>query len=437
MTLEHTLHNAAAEWLAEGALSPEQAVALEALIRQRAEKRRARRRMGGAAAVAALLLLPLLSPGMRAWAETTFPWVTQYIGSREPVKQGWAVAQSDGLFQEVLAVAQDKGYTFRVHRILAGPTNTTIIYSVEGTDPQEPHFWGGGRIEGEAHDGLGFNGEGFMRFASGHGEIIDGVYVGSLELNELPAEEGTLTIAPHMIGQVQGNWKVSVPVTKAPLTALSRAVSPDVTLDMGGYSVQVTKIDLVPTETVVHLTYNGALPGPNLAMEQLVLVTPDGELEPTGLSGHGSFDADGNGTYTYRAEFGPLPAGTAQLTLRVDGIDVVHQGQTLRVPLNVGAQAEAPDLPPVEVVSVEADHADIQYPHPESGRWNVYEEWYVIDDQGTAYRALGGASDENGVTTRRITFELMPSGRRAVAAEAREPWHRLEGPWEVTISLSP
>jgi len=129
-------------------------------------------------------MLVTTSPGMRSWAVENLPVVGRYIANWSGLEKGWQWAEEHEMFQEILAVKTDQGYTFRVHRILADPTQTTIIYTVEGNNPASitPELGG--------HDIL-FNGHSFASGMGARGDIMDGVFVGSIELSDgLPEESG-------------------------------------------------------------------------------------------------------------------------------------------------------------------------------------------------------------------------------------------------------
>ena len=57
--------------------------------------------------------------------------VGKYVSKWSNIEKGWKWAEVHNMFQEILAAKEDNGYVFRVHRVLADSTQTTIIYTVE------------------------------------------------------------------------------------------------------------------------------------------------------------------------------------------------------------------------------------------------------------------------------------------------------------------
>lgn len=448
-------------WASEGCLAPERSAALASLAHRSMAgstgsshpvklKRRGGWLLGVAAVAVAALALPFAWPGARVWATTTFPTVTRFLGLRVQSEQGWAWAEEHGAFQEVLATAEDRGYTFRVHRVLADPTQTTIIYSVEGPDPREPDFWAG------EHDAIRFDDDQFVSHGSGHGRVMDGLFVGDFVVDPLPAERGTMTIALQQIGDLKGRWQVSFPVTREPLTRLASTIPVQQVLDLGGVPLLVREVEVVPTATVVHLRYQGPFPAPSLAVERVELQTESGVLDPHSMSGDGSFDRGGqNGVSDYTLRFPPLPAGTREVTLRIRAVDTVQHGERFVLPLQPGATARGVDLPPVTVLEVRAQSAVVEWTHDHTGV-EPYEDWWVIDDQGEAHRAgrhggtgktvpgtvpsvqgqASSAPDRASIMTLNVTWDRLPRGRQPVAIEAKHLGRRIEGNWELRIPLN-
>ena len=430
MSLEERLAATAEQWLAEETLSEAQAGGLAGLVKNRARRRQSRWLVAVAAALAALVIMPVVSPGARAWAEETFPWLARYMGRQAQVEPGWAWAEAHGMFQEVLAVAHDQGYTFRVHSVLADPTQTTIIYTVEGPDPGPANFWAGER------DTIRFNGRDFVGGGGGAGEIMDGVFVGNVEVDPLPAERGTLTIALQQIGDVKGSWRVSFPVSRAPLSELTRTIKVNQTLPVAGGTLEVTEVQVLPTQTVVHLRYEGPAPAPDfLGTEAAQLHTNAGRVQSRGMSARGSGDPAGQTVNEYRLAFQPLPTGATTVALRIRSLYTVDRTARLSLPLESGATAAVDGLPAVRVEVEAPGRATISLT-VDGKAPNPYGGWHVIDDQGTAYPAQASGSSSGSTYTRTIQYDKLPPGRRAVALEAREVWRQVAGNWEVAIPLN-
>lgn len=441
------------EWADEGSLPPERSRALESLVRQHMaapakEPKRSRvpvhRRWlwsAAAAVAAAAIVVPVAVPSARAWVVETFPALASFLGEQMEVEQGWAWAEEHGQFQEILASAEDQGYTFRVHRVLADPTQTTIIYSIEGPDAeamgaQAPDFL--------AHGDIRFNGESFpshrisegvlLSSSSGTHRVIDGVLVGSLEIDALPEESGTLEIDLRQIGDVKGDWPVSFAVTRAPLTALTRTIQVDQVLHVDGGDLRVTQLEVAPTQTAVHLRYEGTAPAPDLTSGALRLITPAGPIEARGLTATTDFGQSGVVASDYVVDFQPVPEGTEEISLQVDDMVMPLTGQKLSLPLQAGSAASVGDLPVATVLEADDTSAVVSWDYdPDAG----YNNWWVIDDQGEAYPAVSnGGTDGTGNMHLDISWDPLPAERRPVALEARQVTQRVEGPWEVQIPLN-
>jgi len=438
------------EWAEEGSLPPERSLTLEALVRRlmaeetsapaeapaetpRRARVSARRRwiwIAAVAAAAAAIAVPAAVPSARAWAvETLFPALARFFKEEVEQEPGWAWAEQHGYFQEVLASAEDQGYTFRVHRVLADTAQTTIIYSVEGPNPEDPDFWAG-------DGGIRFNGKEILTSGGGSSSVIDGVLVGHFEMNDpLPEVSGTLEIDLRQIGDVEGRWQVSFAVTREPLTALARTIQVDQVLRLGDVDLQVTQVELLPTHTVVRLHYEGSAPAPSFPpIGEPKLITSNGPLESRGGSGRGTFSPQGVGAFDRMVDFDPLPEGTTEVTLWVGAALLPMAGQKLSVPLQVGATAAAGDLPVVTVEEVDHASAVVSWPHDFV---SVIEDWWVVDDQGEAHRTdWTGGTDANGIMHLTVSWNPLPEGRRPVALEARRLAHLVEGPWELQIPLN-
>lgn len=92
---------------------------------------------GDSAVAACLLFLFALSQVRARAAELAagLPVIGDIIRWRAQVDSLWAWAEEHTTFREVLAAATDRGYTVRIHRVLADPTQTTLIYTIEGPQP--------------------------------------------------------------------------------------------------------------------------------------------------------------------------------------------------------------------------------------------------------------------------------------------------------------
>ena len=404
---------------------------------QRAPGRRRRvNLLAGVAAAAALLLLPLAWPPARAWAVDTFPAIATFLGLRAQEDPGWAWALEHEGFQEVLAQAEGRGYTFRVHRVLADPTQTSIVFTIAGPNPAEPDFWAG------ETDGFWFNGELFGTSLSVDGEIVDGVYVGVVETDPLPAESGTLRINLNAIGDVQGHWVVEFPVTRQALTAVSRTVPVGQPIGPTEAGLQVEEVVILPTRTEVRVIWTGRTAPwqPVPEFRDVELRVDSGQVVPFQgrMWGDGQGDPEGNGWFRWRIGFDPLPADAKAITVHLNRVDVVSPHERLALPLVEGAAVELPGLPKVTVRTVEPGRATVEW-EQDFDDVLPYQNWMLVDVFGNlhavASQGASGTPGERQTMTATITWEDLPSGNKAAGLEARWVWRTYEGDWQVEVPL--
>jgi|GEM_PF-5419913 len=395
---------------------------------------RTRRWAVGAAAAAALLLLPLVWEPARAWATDTLPAIAAFLGLRAEGDPGWAWALEHEGFQEVLAQAENRGYTFRVHRVLADTTQTTIVYTIAGPNPAEPDFTAG------ETGGIWFNGTWGPTWYDSDGSVVDGVYVGYERIDPLPEESGTLRIDLRAIGDVRGRWLVEFPVTRQALTALSRTIPVGQPIGPAEVGLTLQEVVALPTRTEVRLGWSGLVLEPNTAPdpEAVEVRTQSGQVVPFqgSIWGRGQGDADGNMTMEYRFPFDPLPADTTAITVHLGSVKAATPGERLVLPLAQGATGGAAGLPEATVQSVGAGSATVAWAHDRQNPF-PYEWWVVLDDRGEAHRADSSLADSaNGaLMVATVTWDDLPAGRTPVALEARTVWRLYEGDWQVEVPL--
>lgn len=413
------------------------------------EKRNQRFKILGSLAAAAVIFITFItiSPGMRSWAVENLSVVGRYITNWSGIEKGWQWAEEHEMFQEILAAKTDQGYTFRVHRILADPTQTTIIYTVEGNNPTS--ITRGFR----GHDIL-FNGRTWASGMGARGDIMDGVFVGSIELSDgLPEESGTLKLQVRQIGNVKGNWDVSFPVTRAALTELTRSVPVDQSTTIPNGTLFIEELILVPTQTVVKLRYKGEEHAPDLTIREVRLRTPGSLVEPRGADAHGTRVGD-VWEQTYDLEFQRLDPVPQQVILELAG-RVYQKGET-RLPLSGEQSAVAPDGREVRIMNLQQhgriEEATISYlidektPRPFS-----ISDWQVLDAQGKIHRtrpkmessvsmAIGKQPETTGDATEKeyvlkLSWEL-PRGSKAVALVNAGYWEYRDNLGSFTIQIS-
>jgi|GEM_PF-1463547 len=318
---ERKVREALESWTAEGRLDPERSAALETMIRRQARRESWRLRLraglvGTVATAACCTMLVAVSPAVRTWAAVNVPVVGEYLQRWYNLEKGWEWAEQHQMFQEVLASRTHAGYTFRVHRVLADATGTTIIYTVEG--PAGGGWDGNVRLD---HDRTNIGGMRFLRSWSSRSEIIDGVRVGSMHLGALPRQSGTLRLAVSGIDDIQGDWTVSFAVSRAPIDDVSREVPLHLEMELAGGKLTIGNLIVTPVGTVLSVEFAGPAPGPQLGTAWPVrLVADDGTtLMSKGASMQRTTDRDGTTRMVWTLEFDPVPGGAEELVLRIDG----------------------------------------------------------------------------------------------------------------------
>ena len=401
-------------WAVKSELPVEKSLQLEQIVRDLAtkEKRIQRLKIVGSLAAAAVILIMFIItlPGTRSWAVENLPVVGRYIANWSSLEKGWQWAEEHEMFQEIITAKTDKGYTFRVHRILAGPTQTTIIYTVEGKNPAN--------IKLGKHDIL-FNGRSLAYSYSKRGHIIDGVFVGSIELSDgLPEEKGTLKLPVRQIGNVKGNWVVSFPVTRVALTELTRIVPVNEKIAIPNGILTIEELVLVPTQTVVKLRYKGEERAPELTTyEGVKLKTPGGTVKPRGGGASGTWVGD-SWEQTYELVFQRLDPVPQEVTLELTGM-VYQKGET-RIPLNSKQLTYVPDGRQLLIMDLQQDgrkgEATISYLTDKENSWPFSNsDWQVLDEQGKMHsitETTGEGTDKEYKL--KLSWELPP-GNNAVA----------------------
>ncbi|KJS11899.1 MAG: hypothetical protein VR67_12095 [Peptococcaceae bacterium BRH_c8a] len=437
-------------WAEKSKLPAEKSLRLKQMVKDLAirEKKNQRLKIVGSLAAVAVILIMFVTtwPGMRSWAVENLPVVGRYIANWSSLEKGWQWAEEHEMFQEILAAKTDQGYTFRVHRILADPTQTTIIYTVEGNNPASITRELGG------HDIL-FNGSSFASGMGARGDIIDGVFVGSIELSDgLPEKSGTLKLPVRQIGNVKGNWDVSFPVNRVALTELTRIVPDNQNMALPNGILSIEELVLVPTQTVVKLRYKGEEHAPDLTRE-VKLITPGGLVKPRDGGAHGTRVSD-SWEQTYDLEFQRLDPVPSEVTLELAGL-VYQKGET-RIPLSGKQSSFAPDGREVQIMDLQQNGriggATISYVTDEKNPWPFsIPEWQVLDEQGKMHRtrpeiessvsmAVGSKQPEATDDSTDKEYELklsweLPRGSKAVALINTGYWEYRDKMGSFTIQI--
>lgn len=449
MTAEQTDHemevkftNSLNAWADQGRLSAKRSDHLSSIVHTLAEKENRkpfRKNLPVTLAATAFVVLVLLGlvPYTRSWAVDHLPMVGKYISKWAKIEKGWKWAEKNQMFQEVLALSKDKGYIFRVHRVLADPTQTTIIYSVEGINPADIQL---------DPNRTSFEGKQFINGLSGRGDLIDGVFVGSIETDTLPKESGTLKLTVRKIGTTEGTWDVSFKVDRKPIGDMTRNIKVNKVIEIPGGHLTLQELVISPTQTVVKLFYKGSGPGPDLnSVENGVsLVGPDDPIEPRGGSSNGSRTLGGDWEQEYQFDFQRLDPIPAYVTFEFSG-RIYRQGET-RIPMEKGKSVLTPAGQEITVDSIESqgNHGEIVLSSSTGKeRWSVdLPEWRVQDNQGELHQikplnhssATVSLKDFIGVTTQEFQWEL-PSGRTAVGLVNPVYWEHKDNLGKIQINI--
>lgn len=439
--MEIKLRNSLNAWADQGSLSPERSDRLSSIVHTLAQKENRkpfRKTLPVSIAATAIVVLVLLGlvPYTRSWAVEHLPMVGKYISKWARIEKGWKWAEKNQMFQEVVALSKDKGYIFRVHRVLADPTQTTIIYSVEGTVPADIHL---------DSNLTSFEGKRFINGYSGRGDLIDGVFVGSFETNPLPKESGTLKLVVRKIGTTEGTWDVSFEVDRKPIGEMTRTIKVNNVIEVPGGHLTLQELVISPTQTVVKMFYKGSAPGPdiNSSEDGARLIGPDGPIEPRGGSSNGS-RTPGGWEQEYQFEFQRLDPVPAYVTFEFSG-RIYRQGET-RIPLEKGKNVLTPAGQEITVDNVESqgNRGEIVLRSSTGkARWSIdLPEWRVQDNKGELHQirplnassATVSAKSFTGVTTQEIEWKL-PSGRTAVNLVNPVYWEHKDNLGKIQINI--
>jgi hypothetical protein len=464
---ERKVRSALEVWAGQGHLGPERSAVLAGIVRQHARRESWQGRLrtglvGIVATAACCAMLVVASPAVRTWAADNVPVVGEYLQRWYSLEKGWQWAEQHQMFQEVMAMRTHAGYTFRVHRVLADASGTTIIYTVAGPDLTD----GDGQVKLDP-DRTHLDGKRFLRSWSSRSQIIDGVRVGSMELGALPGQSGTLRLAVGDIDGIQGDWSVSFAVTRAPLDDLTREIPVYQSLELAGGTLTIGHLTLTPLATVLDLEFHGPGPGPQLGIMWPVSLTADGAaLLAKGASMSGRTHAsDGSVTLLWTLEFDPAPEAVGDLVLRIDG----HRREACEVQLPIDAGDAAVMLPDGNTVEIgeaavtgEAGRALLVYTvTAEQGKRYQADpgDWLVIDNTGATHAvtpvgqngssvskpvvgAVGGQPSQGEGTQAPVSIQRhleiswrLPAGRHAVALLCQSYWVPVEGAGQMHIEV--
>lgn len=419
--IDNKLHNYLELWADEGKLPAEKSRQLEDDIHglaQNERKRRWRWAGGGivAAAVCCLALL-LIYPTMPGWALENIPLIGKYIARQAVYHQGWKWAEEERMFQDVIASCADKGYTVKIHRVLADSTSTTLFYTIESDNPA--------LITDHCHLSsylVYFNDQDFNVGGGGCSEIIDGAIAGSLSLDQgIPEESGTMRLLIDTIGDTKGRWELSFPVNRKALGDLSRdiAINRKYTLPEGEFSVD--RLVLAPTQTIIEMSSKGILIRP-----ECDIIGAGEPLRKLGASSTG---------YNYTMQFDRLDPVPAEVKVKLQPF--IFKEIESHIPLEVGTTRTIADGYSVRIEELEQDGKQgrlvISYRLPEEINKGIgmdpFECWCIIDDKGKRHR--GSSHSTRSYSDAQVWETLhweMPADRTAAALYLAGYWEPYQIP---------
>ncbi len=345
--------------------------------------------------------------------------VDKYIEKWSEIEKGWQWADKHQMFQEVSAAEKSNDYIFRVHRILADTTQTTIIYTVEGENISDIYSRPD-KIE-VFFNGKDFNSSDSMRF-----DIFDGVLVGSIEFSDsIPQEKGTMEIIIKKIGNASGRWNVSFPVSRIALSELTKVISINESIEVPYGILTLENLVFSPAQTEVQLRYAGEQHAPRIEDYKLsTLKTPDEIIESRCGHGHGT-RIDGNWEQTYNMEYQRLDKIPERIILKLAGW--VYEKGTTEIVLEKGSIGTAPDGRKVYIENIR-----------ENGRKGQVKISYQIDKKNSRpfdtadWKVLDNKGELHAVDTINIPNEI--NFKAAEKNESEDIKYSVELEWKLPFN---
>ena len=279
--------------------------------------------------------------------------VTAFISHYSDMEKGWQWAEKNGMFQDVMvAVTNEEGNTLCIHKVLADPTQTTFIYTVKASGKMALHS----RFSR-------FNGRPFFGNCSSRFKVIDGVYVGSIATDPLPEENGTVTLGLSSSDMRECLWEVSFPVTREPLTKMTRYIPINYSLNLPKGMLLVEQLVISPVQTVVQMRFTGDIPGfyPGNGPKAdfgLTLSTAADAVKQRGANCQGQRVENG-WEENYNIEFQRLEPVPSAVTVKLSGF--VYKMAETHIPLIEGHNAQTPNgrLITVARIRTEGSHSTV------------------------------------------------------------------------------
>lgn len=475
------LKDALNAWVERGTLPPELSLKLKETVSKKARQERKQRFVlwssGGIAAAILLLIISIVTlPGVRTWAAENIPLIGKYIESWTETEKGWLWADKEEAFQKVASTASDKGYTFSVEKILADPISTAVFFTLESDSFKESdeanisvffkedsiifhnesrrdetilNYFEENNLKPVIIEKVLFNGYRLTERWGMRGEMTDGVYMGVMELGKLPEKEGELELVIGEIGDIEGDWRVTVPVKRDDFTEIAQTLRLNESFEIPGGELTLRTMELVPTQTKAVLRYKGENDPPrNIAFR----INGEEIEKRSGRSTGGSSGWLGNDirTHKYRLHYQPVESLShhSEITIEVLGF-VTRDGET-RLPLKKGEKVKSPLDKMVWINDYSADknegRAEIAFElYENNGSPFWFPQWKVVDDKGDIHQTSYPASQDWKQTTEkpqansgegRQTVEWQLPHNRVAVAIINPEYQSYENIGEVTINLA-
>lgn len=356
--------------------------------------------------------------------------VAAYLKTLAKQELGWAWAIESGAVQTAGISATDRGYTVTVQRVLADAVETSVIVTVRGRNPGYPR-----------RDPItSFDGTSVSYAVVTPGEVIDGVWVGVLELGPLPESDETLDIEFDSIGgRTSGSWRIAFPASRVGMDEVTRQLPIGREFELAGGVLTIEQMTTTPLHTAVDAVWQGVPPydaatGTSFEPRLLDEYPQTGEARwGTRIVGADGAEAarrrasrmqrtplnDGVLRCAYKLIFDRLPPSTDSMSLHI-GARIFRDAET-RVPLaatGVFAAADGRAISVIDTSGAEQNgHATIRYDY--AYPYRPYFPWQVVDERGQPASAIKFSESEH-VSTDDAVLETtyswkMPAGSRAVA----------------------
>jgi len=415
--MDNKLHKYLELWADEGKLPAEKSQQLEDNIQRLAQNERKRhwRWAGGGLTAAAVccLALFLIYPTIPGWALENIPLIGKYISRQAVYHQGWKWAEEKQMFQEVLASCTDKGYTVKIHRVLADTTSTTLFYTIEGDN----HSLNSDCCHLSNYR-VYFNDQDFNVGGGGSSEIIDGAAAGSLSLDQgIPEESGTMRLIIDAIGEINGKWELSFPVNRKALSDLSQEIAINQKFNLPEGEFSIDRLVLAPTQTIIEISSKGILVRP-----ECDIIGVAGPLRK--LGGHST-------GYNYTMQFDRLDPVPAEVKIKLQPF--IFKEIETQIPLEIGTTKTIADGYSIKIEELEQDGKQgrlvISYRLSEEIKNGIgkhpFDRWWIIDDKGNRHHSGSHSTcSYSDVQVRETLHWEMPADRTAAALY-------LAGYWEL------